>query len=229
MEAVQSTTYCPASPKCSTRQTAARPQTWGNGNSPALLRHLCPFPSFQVQLAFFICLVWYLSLSHSLSHHPYCSILFFFSVSLSFSPSFCLSPEREKQTVARVGLADEFQMTLKGKGADRLSPGETAGNPIKKNKTQCQININMVQMCICTQSCTLNQYGILNSSRRAFQIVLKVDVDELPGLNKWLKPIAAFFFFYKKEGVRVFLLPKLILSLFSNSLLAQDCFVSSRR
>lgn len=136
MEAVQSTTYCPACPKRSTRQTAARPQTWGNGNSPALLWPLRPPSSFKSPTSI-LHLSSLISITFSLIKPPP-SLLHSFLLHLSLSLS--LSPEREKQTAARVGLADEFQMTLKGKGADRFFPGETDGNPIGKKNNEKKKN-----------------------------------------------------------------------------------------
>lgn len=78
---------------------------------------LCCFPPqvfTQVSLPFFFCPPQSLSLSHSLTTPPLPSL----------HSSSSLSGE-EKQTAVRVRLADEFQMTLKGRGADQLSPEET--------------------------------------------------------------------------------------------------------
>lgn len=105
MEAVQSTTYCPVCLKCSTRQTALRPQMWEWKQSSATL------PTFSPSLTSILVLSSPISITFSLINHP------------PLHPSILLPLSREeKQTAVRVRLADEFQMTLKGRGADQLSP-----------------------------------------------------------------------------------------------------------
>lgn len=102
----------------------------GNRSSPPPRR-----PSFfaQVSLPFFFCPLRYLSLSHSLTTSPSAIPPFLF---LSLSGE-------EKQTAVRVRLADEFQMTLKGRGADQLSPEErpdTGARTCMKTSAQAASN-----------------------------------------------------------------------------------------
>lgn len=83
----------------------------------------------QVSLPFFFCPLRYLSLPHSLTTPP------------QPSPSPCLHSSstlsgEEKQTAVRVRLADEFQMTLKGRGANQLSPEERP-HEFYKSKRVC--------------------------------------------------------------------------------------------
>lgn len=151
MEAVQSTTYCPVCLKCSTSQTALRPlKEWKQ-----VLHHHHHFTQvFHPSLTSILTLSPPISITFSLINHtPTPSPL----PPLHRRPSIPLPLSgEEKQTAVRVRLADEFQMTLKGRGADQLSPEK---RPDTNTTRTCWHQINMARSLNRTHTDTRETWG----------------------------------------------------------------------
>lgn len=169
MEAIQSTTYCAVCLKCSTSQPALRPLRHEWKKSSTTFAQVCA----QVAFPFLFCPLRYLSLSHSLTTPP----------ALPLHPSIPLPLSgEEKQTAVRVRLADEFQMTLKGRGADQLSP---EGRPVTNMRPRAckqahknhQINVATRTHTNVDCSCSLNRYCILSQPTVKVKEVCVVCVD----------------------------------------------------
>ena len=161
MEAVQSTTYCPVCLKCSTSQTALRPlKEW----KQVLLHHHHFTQVFHPSLTSIPTLSSPISITFSLINHT--------PTPSPFPPHPPPIPPplsgEEKQTAVRVRLADEFQMTLKGRGADQLSPEK---RPDTYTTRTCCHQKNMARSLNphtyghtrnVGWSCSVNQYCILS-------------------------------------------------------------------
>lgn len=109
-------------------------------------------------------------------------------LALFLSLSFCLSLQRGKnKQLPGLGWPMNFKWLWRAKALTDFLLGKRSATRLEKKKKQCQIN--MVQSkCASTQSCTLNQYGILISPASEHSNLLKVEVHESPGLSKWLNP-----------------------------------------
>lgn len=155
MEAVQSTTYCPVCLKCSTSQTALRPQMWEWKQSSATL------PTFSPSLTSILVLSSPISITFSLINHPPNP------PSLHSSSSLQRGKTNSCQGQACRWIPNDFEGQ---RGWPTFSRGAGGWNTCARGWKQArkQHQINMVTLrpppthTHIERSCSLNQYCILS-------------------------------------------------------------------